>query len=125
MPAWATRRAMPAPMRPSPTIPICISAPRTCGLILGSDTHHGYRRLAAMARHADHGRRRLARGFSLRSAARRRLLVLPCEQPALGAVGLARPCLCAGRPAVLSCRDEYPRRLQERVSELLRGLEIA
>src|SRR5690349_5377164 len=116
---------MPAPMRPSPTIPICISAPRTCESILGSQTHHGYRRLAAMACHADHGERRLARGFALRSAARRRLLVLPCEQRALGDVGLARPCLCAGRPAVLPRRDEYPRRLQERMKELLCRLEIA
>src|SRR5260221_14137403 len=125
MPACERRRAMPEPIRPSPTIPICIKAPRTCALILGSQPDHGYRRPAAMACHADHGGRRLARRVALGGAARVGLLVLPREQPAVGTVGMARPRLCAGRPAVLPRRDEYPRRLQERVSQLLGRLEAA
>src|SRR5882724_12640388 len=122
MAACARRRAMPAPIRPSPTIPICINAPRTCARILGSQPDHGYRRPAAMACHADHGGCFLARRFALGAAPRGGLLVLSREQRAVGAVGMARPRLCAGRPAVLPCRDEPPRRLQERMTELLRRL---
>src|SRR3954470_21940322 len=116
---------MPAPILPSPTIPICINTPRTCAGILGSQIDHGYRRPAAMACHADHGGGRLARRFALCGPARLGLLVLSREQRAVGAVGMARPRLRAGRPAVLPRGDEYPRRLQERVSELLRRLEVA
>src|SRR5574339_2985 len=112
-PPRARRRAMLAPMRPSPTIPISMNGFRTFEVLL----LYGLSRSAAMARHDGDCSRRMASGVAFPAQARGGLLGLPRQQRAVDRVGLARPRLGAGQPAVLPRGDEYPRRLQERVTE--------
>src|SRR5437764_2972869 len=102
---------MPAPILPSPTIPMRISFPRTYARILGSEADHGYRRSGAVARDGGDRRRRVACRVARRAPAHAWLLVLPRKQCALGAVGIARPRVRARRPAVLPRRDQRARRL--------------
>src|ERR1700682_3140852 len=122
-PARASRRAMPAPILPRPMMPISMFAPEFAPCPCNGKAHSRVRgfyelsRFAAMARHGGDRSGRLARGLPLGAQARSRLLGLPGKQRALGGVGIPRPRLCAGRPAVFSRRAERARGLQERIGK--------